>query len=376
MLESFVSDKQNFIPQSINDAWDFVRNSLEKHPVAAAGIGLSAAAIVELKFAPLRSLLKMDGLAVAGQTLARESRLAESGLGTTKLGTTRFAESSFGESRFVDELRRIPVKERHATPLNFDRVIPPSIPKDTVTYPTISQSTYESKVFLDEGSKTVERWSVEGRVYTETKDSTVRVFAKDGVGSGFFIDDGIIATSEHVVRTGQVVIELPNGKVFPANLIARDLTADWALIRVEGLSGRVKPLELASPAEIEIRKPSFLLGHPRGVSDLVMTRGRLVGLNEKRGIVDVLHTSESAPGFSGSPLVLENGRVAGIHNFAGDSDFFTGIALQTEHLRPALTVLKTNKKPSSLDWLTYGELRNSSLADRIHMTGSLRTYAT
>jgi S1-C subfamily serine protease len=152
--------------------------------------------------------------------------------------------------------------------------------------------------------------------------STVKIsgFGCGGVvfGSGFVVADNYIATNAHVVAgLTSPVVEDKSGQ-HRATTVYFDPNMDFAVLKTHGLSG--PPLTLDNQ-EIKSGTSGAILGYPGGggltVSPTVVVDERLaIGRNiydeglSRRHIYEVQATVE--PGNSGGPLVLADGRVAGV----------------------------------------------------------------
>jgi len=175
-----------------------------------------------------------------------------------------------------------------------------------------------------------------------------------GFGSGFFVHpNGYVLTNWHVVADQiearlygekreiktkvlslEVVINsgLPNERVIPAKVVARDRSRDLALLHVP-----VQPsawVAITSPPQAELAQPIWLVGYPlgnmlsSGLEDGSMTSEEIpnpsVSIN--RGMVTSLRRNTDGklralqidapvnPGNSGGPLFDHQGRVIGVVN--------------------------------------------------------------
>lgn len=251
--------------------------------------------------------------------------------------------------------------------LRFDRFAPKKLARDTTAIPIITVDAFKmGQPFTREAFKIVPKASAEANLYKNAKDATVRVWSQDGVGSGFFVDSNHIATANHVLngRTGLVTVELATGKAVPARVVAREAHADWALLRVEEPLRHAKPFEFAPAREVRTGMHGYLLGHPHGTVEKVMTKGRLsyMGVDSQTKIGTINHTAESVTGMSGAPLLLENQKVLGILRSgpATGGTAFAGEAVHIRHLRPALDYVRKVQNPNGVDWHTYAEMSTNA----------------
>ncbi|HEX8394044.1 MAG TPA: trypsin-like peptidase domain-containing protein [Longimicrobium sp.] len=149
-----------------------------------------------------------------------------------------------------------------------------------------------------------------------------------GLGSGFIISrEGLVITNEHVVRAAsEVVVTLPDGREFDADVVGADEVNDLALIRIRnGTNLPVAPLGnsdglMTGEWVIAIGNPfGFVLSNPEpSVSaGVVSAIGRnIVGGNGQRSLsLDLIQTDASInPGNSGGALVNALGEVVGVNS--------------------------------------------------------------
>ncbi len=259
--------------------------------------------------------------------------------------------------------------------MNFSRWAPKALRRDSVAIPMISVDAFKiGKPFTQEAFKVIPKASAEAHLYKNAKDATVRVWSQDGVGSGFFVDGNHIATANHVLngRTGRVTVELASGKAVPARVVAREVEKDWALLRVDEPIKGALPFEFASAREVKTGMHGYLIGHPHGTVEKVLTKGRISDMFANNGRATISQTAESVTGMSGAPLTLENGKVLGILQSGPSSSglAFSGEALHVRHLRPALDYVRKVANPNGIDWHTYAEVtKNARNQPKITITG-------
>jgi len=153
-----------------------------------------------------------------------------------------------------------------------------------------------------------------------------------GLGSGFIIQkDGLVLTNEHVVRgASQVVVTLPDGREFDADVIGTDDVSDLAVLRIRLPRGAaalpVAPLGdsnnlLIGEWVIAIGNPLGLLlsnPEPSVTTGVVSAVGRNIvpAGSEQRGFyLDMIQTDAAInPGNSGGPLINALGEVIGVNS--------------------------------------------------------------
>ena len=151
-----------------------------------------------------------------------------------------------------------------------------------------------------------------------------REFKAQGVGSGFIIDEeGYILTNEHVVgNADKLIVTLPDGREFKAEVQGTDPTADLAVIKIKAKNLPVA--ELGDSEGVQIGQWAIAIGNPFGFavgsSEPTVTVGvvsavsRSIRAGRDRDYTDLIQTDAAInPGNSGGPLIDLNGKVIGIN---------------------------------------------------------------
>lgn len=151
-------------------------------------------------------------------------------------------------------------------------------------------------------------------------------------GSGFAIrGSGLILTNAHVVSSdSRPVITTSNGDVFLGSVIQVVTASDLALIRVPGMD--LPGLDLAGPGEIEVGAELHAIGAPLGLQSTV-TRGIVSGIRKIDGRSWIQFDAAINPGNSGGPIILSNGKVAGIVTMKRSVAEALGFALSADEIR-------------------------------------------
>ena len=148
-----------------------------------------------------------------------------------------------------------------------------------------------------------------------------------GLGSGFIVSaDGVILTNDHVVRDGErIMVTLPDGRDFEAELLGTDQLTDVAVLRIRGSDLPVAPV--GTSEGLLIGEWSLAIGNPFGNlfsnSEPSVTAGVISGTDrhiipddEDRVVyLGMIQTDASInPGNSGGPLVNSMGEVIGVNS--------------------------------------------------------------
>lgn len=138
------------------------------------------------------------------------------------------------------------------------------------------------------------------------------------VGTGFIVSrDGYILTNDHVVgESGEVDVELHDGRTLPGKVVGRDQRTDLALLKVSGETS-LPVLPLGDSDQVEIGELVLAVGNPFGLEYTIT-----IGVVSRKGhgfgrfgfFDDYIQTDATInPGSSGGPLVNIRGQVIGIN---------------------------------------------------------------
>ena len=193
-----------------------------------------------------------------------------------------------------------------------------------------------------------------------------------GVGTGFFVEAGVVVTNAHVIDTGTITVRLADQRELEAKVVGKDVRTDIALLSVD-----VKDMPLASLGdsdEVDVGDWVLAIGNPFGLSHtvnvgIVSAKGRTredVPLDPS-GYYDFLQTDASInPGNSGGPLVDLRGRVVGINTaIRGGGAQGIGFAIPINMVRELMPkLLRFGRIVRSSLGATTRELREISKAER------------
>ena len=174
----------------------------------------------------------------------------------------------------------------------------------------------------------------------------------EGVGTGFVVGDGLIATNMHVIGEGRpITVQTSDGKRYEATIVhATDRAADLAIVRID-VKG-LPVLELGNSDDMKQGREVVSLGNPRGLEYSVAS-GVVSALREIDGRSMIELRMPVEPGNSGGPLLDMAGRVQGIVTLKSAVTDNLGYATPINALKPLLA--KPNPIPMAR-WLTIGAL--------------------
>jgi S1-C subfamily serine protease len=173
-----------------------------------------------------------------------------------------------------------------------------------------------------------------------------------GMGGGFAItSDGYFATAAHVVSAdspGVVVVSARDGKMnyYRARVIYIDELHDVAIVKVDGVKEKFRPLYPASLAEMQIGDTLYNFGHPFGIG-WVFSRGIFTAIKYgEDGYAYVMSDVSTAPGCSGSPILNERGEVVAILQQGINGVLCFGVAVD-RFVDLAAAAIETDRKLSA-----------------------------
>ncbi len=177
--------------------------------------------------------------------------------------------------------------------------------------------------------------------------STVSIVALDnisqplGYGSGFIIDDELIATNVHVIEGSNSAYVLLNGqekKYTVSGYVSIDKANDLVILKVSGLYGT--KLSLASEATPEIGEKIFAVGNPKGL-DGTFSEGIVSGIRTLQASQVLQITAPISPGSSGGPVLNSSGQVVGIAFASFTSGQNLNFAIPVKYLLKLKTTIGT-----------------------------------
>jgi regulator of sirC expression with transglutaminase-like and TPR domain len=204
----------------------------------------------------------------------------------------------------------------------------------------------------DEKARTAEQLAASARKSVVMILAAGRTGKPEGVGTGFVVGEGLIATNMHVIGEGRpVTVQTSDGKRHDATAIhATDRAADLAVIRIDAQD--LPALELGNSDDVKQGRDVVSLGNPRGLEYSVA--GGVVSARrdvDGRPMIELRMPVE--PGNSGGPLLDLRGRVQGVVTLKSAVTENLGYATPINDLKPLLE--KPNPIPVAR-WLTIGAL--------------------
>lgn len=174
---------------------------------------------------------------------------------------------------------------------------------------------------------------------------------RTSIGSGFVMhEDGYVVTNAHVAAQGaDFEVSFADGAKYPAQIVARDVTHDLAILKIDAAKS-FKALPLGASDDLMIGETTIAVGNPVGLQNTVTT-GIVSALHrdlDANGRVlygDVIQTDAGInPGNSGGPLLNVLGEVIGINTAIRTDAQNIGFAIPVDQLRKLLPDLLDPEK--------------------------------
>jgi S1-C subfamily serine protease len=133
-------------------------------------------------------------------------------------------------------------------------------------------------------------------------------------GSGFFGASGcLVITNAHVVEMAEAIIVRDySKKIYVAQVLAKDLDRDLALLSTTARSCTVLPLGNSDARAIG--QDVYAIGNPLGLTGTV-TKGIISAFRSVSGVSYIQIDATINPGNSGGPLLAVDGNVLGVATF-------------------------------------------------------------
>lgn len=187
------------------------------------------------------------------------------------------------------------------------------------------------------------------RIVMDAAPSVVKVTAgEEGgqrLGSGFVIDrHGRILTNQHVLGGSDTAeVTFDDGSVRDAEVLGSDRSTDIAVLDVDDLPPRARPIPLGRSAGLQVGEEVVAIGNPFGLertatTGIVSALKRTIDAPNGFPIQNVVQTDAAInQGNSGGPLLDGDGKVIGINSQIATNDGGNdgvGFAVPSDTIRP------------------------------------------
>ena len=177
---------------------------------------------------------------------------------------------------------------------------------------------YLADYFAEELQIYVDAHNIRTNVICDFEKSDEKNSSGRGTGTCWLVDSrGYLVTCEHVAgskRTLEVV--LPDGTVHTATVVITDKTNDIAILKIDPLPEKYRPIPVALTTISSVGEPVYILGFPKGEqvgNSLKMSDGIISSiLGFKNNTTEYQTNATINGGNSGGPIFNKNGVAVGI----------------------------------------------------------------
>ena len=174
-----------------------------------------------------------------------------------------------------------------------------------------------------------------------------------GIGTGFFVEDNLIVTNNHVITGASEirVIGYKDTKPYAAKVIATDELADLAIMKLidwDDFKTHINPtiLEWGDSRKLMVGDSVWSMGNPYGL-DFTVAQGLVshkLRLRGKNRSFFIQTTTQIMPGNSGGPLMDMDGEVVAVNSAIVGREGYFGMAIPSAYARKIVMDLKQQGK--------------------------------
>jgi S1-C subfamily serine protease len=175
-------------------------------------------------------------------------------------------------------------------------------------------------------------------VSTGVVEVETRLAYANGVGEAtgmVLTPSGEVLTNNHVIRGAtQISVHVPHGRTYSARVLGYDISADVALLQLQGAAG-LHTVSLGNSSNVKIGQKVTAVGNEGGAGVLttrtgtITALGRTITVNDQQGgtarLAHLIKTNaDLRPGDSGGPLLDSSGSVIGMNAAASAELVYQG----------------------------------------------------
>ncbi|MBA7484632.1 MAG: PDZ domain-containing protein [Dehalococcoidia bacterium] len=161
------------------------------------------------------------------------------------------------------------------------------------------------------------------KVYQKVSQAVVRISNGQGTaGSGFiYSSEGHVLTAHHVIdKLDEIYVIIPDGKVFPADVLGSCAFSDVAVLKIDDISG-IEPPTMADSSKIKVGDPVAAIGSPFDLAEslnagIISQMNRFADIEcdgQTRWVANLIQFDAAVNfGNSGGPLFDSDGGVIGL----------------------------------------------------------------
>jgi peroxiredoxin len=163
----------------------------------------------------------------------------------------------------------------------------------------------------------------------------VRIYANESMGTGFIMDKtGYAVTSYHVVAGSKTIsVVMKSGEQYTGKLICRDEARDFAVIRLNGVSGELPALSAGDSDVVKQGEQVTIAGYQGDKSSPDLATGAVTALKKIDGISFLQLAPAATIGKYGYPVINRAGEVVGMVAWDNSDATIAGLAVSVNEVK-------------------------------------------
>lgn len=236
----------------------------------------------------------------------------------------------------------------------------------TINSDGIDEELVINVLVVDEERPTSEKLGA-AEVYDKCSSSTVEIETNDRIGSGFFIDNGVVVTNYHLIEgQSSIEIKLQNGEKYDVKyIIGYNESLDIAILSIPAETASL-PISYYSP---KVGEDVYAIGSPFGLTD-TLTNGIVSRVPNASDNVKYIQTNAAiSSGNSGGPLINSYGEVIGINAFTLESGQNLNFAVDINQIYMVDTSVPVTVKEYYDKYIEDNFIEYNEVAEDINLSG-------
>ncbi|TAH67609.1 MAG: trypsin-like serine protease [Anaerolineaceae bacterium] len=208
-------------------------------------------------------------------------------------------------------------------------------------------------------------------VYDKCSSATVEIETNERIGSGFFIDSGVVVTNYHLIEgQSSIEIKLQNGEKYDAKfIIGYNKALDIALLSIPVETESLWPNLYST----KVGENVYAIGSPFGLTD-TFTNGIVSSVSRHSDGVEYIQTNAAITnGNSGGPLINAYGEVIGINTFTIGSGQNHNFAIDINQLYMVDTAVPVTVKEYYDKYIEDNRVEFTDVIEDIYLSGDPAT---
>lgn len=164
------------------------------------------------------------------------------------------------------------------------------------------------------------------------------------LGSGFFVQEDIVATNAHVIEdgvTGYAKIVGEKSEYDVLGFVGCDAGRDLVLLKLSG--AKAPTLTIGDSRRVVVGEEIYVVGNPQGLEG-TFSRGIVSGIRQIDSDTILQITAPISPGSSGGPVLNSQGEVVGVAFATFESGQNLNFAIPAHYVETLISTVKPVRK--------------------------------